>query len=177
MGSGICVDRACAIGGIETRGQRLAPTEKQKDMMKSAHIFGGAVVVALATGGYVGIADAAGSVTADSFCAQLSTDASEDCVPTDHGAGEAWNIAAAKWRQPPGPQSAPLVALWANPSAPLDDLALNRDHAFTAFRAHVDEAMTFVKGKNAESYLASMQKQKAVLDRITARKDELSKEK
>jgi hypothetical protein len=115
--------------------------------------------------------------SADSICAQLSTDTASTCLPTEHGPAEAWTLVASRWRQPPGPVSAPIVAMWAVPSAPLDDLALNRDGAFAAFSKHIDEVLGFVKDKNAESYLASLQRQKEILDRITARKEELSRPK
>jgi hypothetical protein len=137
------------------------------------------VLVALTSVATVGSASRATADTSDpdrggdTYCSQLSTDSGEQCVPTDRGPGPAWDLAAGKWRQPPGPTSAPVVALWAAPSAPLDDLALNRGGAFAAFSVHLDQAMAFAKGKNAESYLASLRRQKEVLDRITARKAEL----
>jgi hypothetical protein len=58
-------------------------------------------------------------------------------------------------------------------SALLDDLATNRDGVYSAFNEHVDAVLVFARRKNAESYLASLKRQKELLDRILARKQEL----
>jgi hypothetical protein len=131
--------------------------------MRLRHVISFALAVAAIPAAARG--DAAGT----SFCAQLSTDATQFCVPVERGTDAAWAQATAAWRD--DSTRAPIITFWAQPGVAVDELVRSRE-MMLAYYAQARIAKSYAETKNVPSVLASLEKQKALLETIKARLDE-----